>query len=144
MPVTIAKDGSLKRLRGRPSAADREFERRLRATAEAELARELDPTLDDERFFPGTSRWRRGPPALSGRSAKFVGLVAAGADEEAARVAVKLQRRALRRLLATSPIFREALTAARAAAALSPGNLHNAPGALNALRCVDTRDHEQG
>jgi len=118
MPLTFGSNGELKRTRGRPSAADREFERRLRAAAAADLARELDPSLDDinSQFVPGTTRYRRGAPALIGRSAKFIGLVAAGMSEEEARVAAGLQRRAIRRLLATSPLFQAALAGARAAA----------------------------
>jgi hypothetical protein len=146
MPLKFADDGSLKRTRGRPSFADREFERRLRAAAAAELARDLDPTLDDinSRRVPGTSRWRKGPPALTGRSLKLVGLVASGVSEEDARIAVGLQRRAIRRLLATSPLFVAALAGARAAAALSSSNSQKSLGALNAPGCVDTTEHEQG
>ena len=134
MPLTFDSNGSLKRGRGRPSAADREFERRMRAAAAADLARELDPSLDDinSSRVPGTTRWRKGPPVLSGRSLKFVGLIAAGMGEEAARVATKLQRRALRRLLATSPIFQHALTGAKAAAVLlASANSQNSLGALS-------------
>jgi DNA topoisomerase VI subunit A len=147
MPLKFADDGTLKRTPGRPSSADREFERRLRAAAAADLARMLDPTLDDinSQFVPGTTRYRKGPPELAGRSAKFIGLVASGISEEDARVATKLQRRALRRLLATSPLFKHALASAKVAAAvLTSGNSQNALGALNAPECVDTHDHEQG
>jgi hypothetical protein len=117
MSLKIADDGSPRRGRGRPSAVDREFERRMREAAAADLARELDSTLDDERFVPGTKRHRRGPPVLSGRSLQFVALIASGARDEDARIACKLQRRALRRLLAASPLFQAAIAGARAAAA---------------------------
>ena len=105
MPLTITNTGKLKRGRGRPSTADREFERRLRAAAAADLARTLDPVLDDidSQFVVGTRRYRRGPPALTGRSLKFIGLVASGMSEDAARVVCKLQQRAIRRLLTNSP-----------------------------------------
>ncbi|MGA2491329.1 MAG: hypothetical protein ABSF67_00095 [Roseiarcus sp.] len=115
MPLKIADDGTVKRLRGRPSAFDREFDR-WRAAADAELLADLDPILEtDELYFPGTQRHRRSPP-LTARSAKLMGLIAGGMDEEAARVACKLQRRALRRLMATSPLFQTAIAGARAAA----------------------------
>lgn len=140
MPLIFDKNGDLKRSRGRPSAVDRALADRLRAAATAELARDLDPALDDinSRFVPGTTRYRRGPPKLTGRSAKFVAMVAAGANEEAARVATKLQRRALRRLLTTSPVFRDAIAGARAAAAALGGSLSqcvadDAPSASTAV-----------
>jgi hypothetical protein len=145
MPPRFANDLSLKRTRDRPSAADREFERRFRAAAAAELARELDPTLDDidSQFVPGTKRHRKGPPTLTGHSLEFIAMVAAGASEEDARIAAGLQRRAIRRLLTCSPIFRSALEGARVAAALYSRETTN-QSALNAPECVATHDHEQG
>ena len=143
MPLTFGSNGELKRTRGRPSAADREFERRLRAAAAAELARELDPSLDDinSSRVPGTTRYRRGPPILTGRSLKFIALVAGGMDEEAARVAAGLQRRAIRRLVATSPIFQSALSAARVAATQLAKSQCVASDAPSASTAVMNRDH---
>jgi hypothetical protein len=143
MPLTFGSNGELKRTRGRPSAADREFERRLRAEAEAELRADLDPSLDDinSRRVPGTTRWRRGPPVVAGRSLKFVAAVAAGMDEEAARIACQLQRRAVRRLLTSSPIFRSALDGARAAAAQLAKSQCVAGNAPSASTAVMNRDH---
>jgi hypothetical protein len=143
MPLTFDSNGSLKRARGRPSATDREFESRLRAAAAADLARELDPSLDDinSSRVPGTTRYRRGAPALTGRSAKFIGLVATGMGEEDARVAVGLQRRAIRRLLTSSPLFRGALDAARVAAAQLAKSQCVAGDAPSASTAVMNRDH---
>jgi len=143
MPLTFDSNGSLKRGRGRPSAADREFERRMRAAAAADLARELDPSLDDinSSRVPGTTRYRRGPPILTGRSLKFIALVAGGMDEEAARVAAGLQRRAIRRLVATSPIFQSALSGARVAAAQLAKSQCVAGDAHCASTAIVNRDH---
>ena len=115
MPL-ILDANRLKRLRGRPSAADRAFEDLFHAKRLELFGDSPEPVEIDPRFVPGTKRHRRGPPAVTGRTARYIAAIAAGAHDEAARVAAGLQRRAVRRLLATSRPFQTALADARRAA----------------------------
>ena len=96
------------------------FRRHLLAEAQAELAAELrgedDPPLprrlDRDDFYIGTRQRRDGPEKLTPRHAALIGLLLAGVDQYEAGAQLKLQRKAVRRLL-LSPVFVAALEAKR-------------------------------